>query len=247
MANTNEPDKPNYRRPESVAAMADLTLISDLLGGTRVMWDKSVERKYIRKWTDEKPEVYTIRRQCETLFEGLARVLSAAVGMLWQKMPQLDWNQSEDAMEEHWANLDGAGAAGPVLCKRFSDQSVRDGIGLILVDHPAPPKEADVITDKMAQDFLLAPFVWQRLVRKVLIGDAGYPFGELGNDVGQFCNYVFHLFRILLITIRRWGRSEKLRSSHPASAAGVHCAFRRARRKRERLPSSREAAKLFAI
>lgn len=139
MANTTDPNLPNFQRPEAVAIKPDLDLASDLLAGTRRIWERASPAGYLRKWKDELPEVYDIRRQCETVFEGLGRVLSACVGMLFAKAPAIVWNQSETAFLEHWQNLDGQGTAGPVLCKRFSDQSIRDGIGLILVDHPTAP------------------------------------------------------------------------------------------------------------
>lgn len=141
MANT-DPRLPNYTRPELVKAAPDLALVHDLLAGTRQMHDRS--ETYIRKWTDEDRSVYDIRRKCETVFEGLGRTLSAATGMLFAKAPGLEWNQSETAMSEHWANVDASGTAGPVFVKRFAESAIRDGIALILVDHPAPPLDTIV-------------------------------------------------------------------------------------------------------
>jgi hypothetical protein len=168
MLNLNEPNRPNYVRPEAAAVHPDLDLITDLLGGTRRMWDASNRRQYIRKWSDEFTAVYNIRRQCESVFEGLARVLSAAVGMVWAKLPGMVWNASEERMTAHWANLDGAGVSGPVLCKRFTDQAIRDGIGLILVDHPEAPTGVEVITEKVAEDFNLRP-TWALYTRRQVL------------------------------------------------------------------------------
>lgn len=137
--NVNDPSLPNFIRPEVVAVKPDLDLVADLLAGTRRMWERARQASYIRQWADESLNTYQIRSKCETVFEGLARVLSASVGMLFAKPPQIVWNQSETAMVEHWQNLDGMGTAGPVLAKRFSDQSIRDGIGVIFVDHPPSP------------------------------------------------------------------------------------------------------------
>jgi hypothetical protein len=148
--NTNDPNLPNYVRPEAQKVRWDLELIADLLAGTRRMWDQSAAKKYIRRWEAETQKIYEIRRQCETLFEGFARVLSAAVGMLFAKPPVVEWNQSEAAMTEHWANLDGLGTAGPVLCKRYSEQTLRDGLGLILVDHPPAPDGETVTAEREA-------------------------------------------------------------------------------------------------
>ena len=137
--NTTDPALPSYVRSEVYAYRDDLDLVSDLLAGTRRMWNQSWTKKYIRKWADEDQKVYEIRRQCETVFEGLGRVLSACVGMLFARVPQMEWNASESAMTGHYANLDAMGTAGPVLCKRFADKALAHGIACILVDHtPAP-------------------------------------------------------------------------------------------------------------
>lgn len=140
MPSTTDASLPSYVHPALVAAQEDLALMHDLLAGTRRMHERSTT--YIRKWKDEDPKVYEIRRQCETLFEGLGRTLSAAVGMLFAKAPQIEWNAAESAMAEHWANIDAAGTAGPVFLKRFAEGAIRDGLQVILVDHPPAPKDA---------------------------------------------------------------------------------------------------------
>lgn len=145
--NTSDPSLPNYVHPAAVAIRPDLDLVADLLAGTRRIWERAQAAKYLRKWKDEAQEVYDIRRESETVFEGLARVLSACVGMLFAKPPAVVWNQSEVAMREHWQNVDGMGTAGPVLAKRFSDQSLRDGVGLLFVDHPVAPT-GTVVTEE---------------------------------------------------------------------------------------------------
>lgn len=128
---------PSYQRPEYGKVLPDLELMSDLLGGTRAMHDKS--GKYIEKWTAESTQVYDIRRKCENLFEGVSRTLSAATGLLFAKPPKLEWGSVEETMAEDWGNIDGAGTAGIVFAKRFTNFALRDGLSAILVDHtPAP-------------------------------------------------------------------------------------------------------------
>lgn len=149
-------DMPNYRRPEVVAAEPDLELVSDLLAGTRRMHEKST--KYVRKWASEDNAVYDIRRRIEKVYEGLGRVLSASVGMLFAKAPTLEWNQSEAAMKEHWTNVDSMGTAGPVFVKRFTELGVRDGLVVGLVDHTTPPT-GTVVTASNETELGLRP-VW---------------------------------------------------------------------------------------
>jgi hypothetical protein len=128
---------PNYQRPELLAVLDDLGLIADLLAGTRRMHDRATT--YIRKWTDESDAVYLIRRKMANLFGGLSRTLSAAVGMLFAKAPTIEWNASEERIKPHWDNIDNMGTAGHVFAKRFSEQAIRDGLAIILVDHTPPP------------------------------------------------------------------------------------------------------------
>ena len=139
-----DPTLPNYARPEYVAAAPDLKLIADELGGTRAMHaasggDGTGAGGYIAKWAAEAPENYNRRRKCETFFEGFGRTLSAAIGMLFAKPPQMVWNASEASFADHWQNIDGAGTAGPVFAKRFGEAAIKDGLAVILVDHAPPP------------------------------------------------------------------------------------------------------------
>jgi hypothetical protein len=149
-----ETPQPNYRRPELDAVADDLTLVSDLLAGTRRMHAQSPV--YIKQWPDESSVTYGLRRQIETLFEGLGRTLSAATGMLFSKNPAIEWNQSEAAMSPQWDNLDAAGTKGTVLVKRFSEAALRDGLGVIVVDHPLAP-DGVVVTRTNEQALGLRP------------------------------------------------------------------------------------------
>jgi hypothetical protein len=168
-----DPKLPNYARPEYVALADDLQLIADEMGGTRAMHDRS--NVYIRKWGGEKRENYNIRRRCETFFEGFGRTLSAGVGMAFAKQPQIEWNAAEGVMTPHWDNIDGAGANGPVFLKRYTDVALRDGLAIILVDHPSPPSvdpspdnpEGEVTGD-MEEALNLRP-MWRRYERSQAI------------------------------------------------------------------------------
>jgi hypothetical protein len=128
---------PSYRRSELNEIEPDIELVNDLLAGTRRMQDKS--QKYIRKWYSEDQSVYDIRRKIEKVFGGLSRTLSASIGMIYAKTPQVNWNASESAMKEQWDNIDALGTKGFVFVKRFSEWALRDGLAAILVDHTSPP------------------------------------------------------------------------------------------------------------
>src|SRR3954471_4597002 len=110
---------PSYRRSELNEIEPDIELVNDLLAGTRRMQDKS--QKYIRKWYSEDQSVYDIRRKIEKVFGGLSRTLSASIGMIYAKTPQVNWNASESAMKEQWDNIDALGTKGFVFVKRFSE------------------------------------------------------------------------------------------------------------------------------
>jgi len=132
---------PDYHRPEVIKVLPNLKLMADLLGGTSVMHEEY--QTYIRKWTDEDPNVYLIRAKGEDVFQGLERTLSAAIGMVFAKAPTLEWNGGEGSIEEHWESIDAAGTKGHVFIKRFTDTSIRDGVGLLLIDHPSAPKDPE--------------------------------------------------------------------------------------------------------
>lgn len=138
---STDPADPNYARPEYVAAARDLKLVDDLLGGTRAM--HAASETYIRKWKAEKKENYNIRRTCESLFEGLERTLSAAVGMLYSRPPQIKYNHSEAVIAPHLDNVDNQGTAFPIFAKRFGEAATRDGLAAILVDHTPPPVDEE--------------------------------------------------------------------------------------------------------
>jgi hypothetical protein len=135
--NTKDPSRVDYRRPESAAILPDLDLMADLLAGTRRMHERA--NMYIRRWSAELPEVYAIRSTCETLYGGFARVLDASTGMMFAKPPVLSFANDAvaDVVTPHWQNIDAAGTAGHVWARRFASWALRDGLALILVDHPA--------------------------------------------------------------------------------------------------------------
>lgn len=162
----DEAKYPDYKRPELEQAIPDLDLVDDLLEGTRRMHEKS--GSYVKPWPDEKQTVYDFRRVRENLFGGLERTLSAAVGMLFAKPPEIEWNQSEELISEHWDNIDASGTSGPVFVKEFAGSGIQRGLSLILVDHsPAPRDEAGnliLVTGENEKDFNLRP-VWSRYDR----------------------------------------------------------------------------------
>jgi hypothetical protein len=155
-ANTDDPTKPDYTRPEVVAAQADLDLIHDLLAGTRRMFDRA--GRYIPKWKDESDTVWLKRAKCEQVYEGLGRTLSASVGKLFQAPPQLTAEVMADEFTAHWDNIDARGNKGPVAAKHFASDAIADGYAIVLVDHPAPPDDA-VVTMATEQALNLRP-VW---------------------------------------------------------------------------------------
>ena len=136
---TKKANQPDYQMPALLEVLPDLTLMDDLLAGTRRMHDQNTE--YIRKWSDEDPAVYNIRSKIEQLFEGLSRTLSAAVGMLFARVPATEWNGSDGLLEDFWGNVDLAGTDGDVFLKKFTDAAMRDGVALILTDYPKMPRD----------------------------------------------------------------------------------------------------------
>jgi hypothetical protein len=210
----HDPTLPNYTRPEAVHAAPDLALMDDLLAGTRRMHERS--QHYIRKWTHEDQAVYDIRRTCETVFEGLGRTLSAATGMLFAKPPTITWNGAETAMGPHLDNIDGAGNALNVFAKRFGEAALKDGLGVLLIDHPAPPEDAEgnpiAVTAAVEAEYNLRPR-WARYGRSAVIN---WRVGNINNqsaptmlvlaeakdvDDGEFGTKSVQRFRVLRLML----------------------------------------------
>lgn len=177
MSQTQDASRPDYVRPELSEALPDLRLIEDLLAGTRRMWAMAKKRGYIRQWKDEDEAVYKIRKESETVHEGLGRTLSASTGMLFAKPPQIEWNAGEQRMQAHWSNLDMAGTAGHVFVKRFSEMGIQEGIALLLVDHAKRP-EGIMIHDGNEEALGLRP-KWSAYPRSAVLS---WLTQEIGNE-----------------------------------------------------------------
>lgn len=130
-------DRPDWTHPAVKKVEEDLKLVDRLLGGTRTMHHHSTD--YVRKWSEENPALYEIRRQSEEVSGAYERTLSASVGMLFAKEPKIEWNDAA-AIESAWANIDGAGTAGHVLVKQFAEKAINHGISVLLIDHTPTPK-----------------------------------------------------------------------------------------------------------
>lgn len=154
--NTSDPSRPDYVRPEVIAARPDLDLIHDLLAGTRRMHGEA--GKYVPKWKDESDTVWRKRATCEQVYEGLGRTLSASVGKLFATAPTLTAPAMEDDITAHWDNIDARGNKGTIAAKQFAADALADGYALILVDHPAPPTDG-VVTMASERAMNLRP-VW---------------------------------------------------------------------------------------
>jgi len=140
--NTDDPTKPDYVRPEVVAASDDLDIIEHLQGGPAEMWAQS--GTYIRQWADEDTAVYDIRRLSEPCSGLFTRTLSASVGKLFGKPPKIEYPVREDELRAHWDNIDAAGTKGDIAAKEFASKNIAKGYGLILVDHTVPPEGVTV-------------------------------------------------------------------------------------------------------
>lgn len=133
----NDPALPTYRREELLEVMPALELVDDLVAGPRRMWKES--RKYLAQWKHEDNRAYDIRRLGEPCFGGLTRTVAAGVGMLWGIEPSVVWGPFEERMRALWDNIDAAGTKGTIFGARFSGAALREGLALILVDHPPAP------------------------------------------------------------------------------------------------------------
>ncbi len=125
------------------AAAPDMQLIRDLLAGTRQMHRQY--RVYIEKWAAEKPQNYKRRATMAESYGGLARSLSASVGMLFAREPLRSDTWTPEIAAD-WENLDGKGTHGNVFAKRHADDALADGLVGVLVDFPPVPEGVTVTT-----------------------------------------------------------------------------------------------------
>ncbi|HEY4133493.1 MAG TPA: DUF4055 domain-containing protein [Gemmatimonadaceae bacterium] len=135
-------DRPSTPCAAYIQAAPDLLLIRDELSGTRRMHEQF--KLYIPKYKAEKPENYKRRATSAKFYGGLSRTLSAANGMLFAKPPEKSKDGWTPEIDDQWENLDGRGTGGFVFVKRRSEDAIADGLTVILVDHPQPPKDTVV-------------------------------------------------------------------------------------------------------
>ncbi len=162
-------DLPSTPRAEYVAVALDLQLVRDLLGGTRVMHRRYAS--YIPKFDSEPAPRWKLRATVATVYGGLARALSASVGMLFAKPPAKEQADSTKESPKKWPtpilkdyeNLDGKGTGGDVLLKRRSRDAIADGFAAILVDHPPAP-DGVVVTEENEEALNLRP-IWVSYTR----------------------------------------------------------------------------------
>lgn len=160
----NDPNLPNYVRPEVEAAAALQSLIRDLLTGTEAMHANAAT--YLHRWTDEADGTWRLRSTLEQLYEGLGRTVSASVGMLFAKPPVVEFEAGEAVFTPDLANVDGTGNELAVFAKRFAESAIAYGYALIVVDHPSAP-EGVAITAANEGELGLRPF-WRRYDREAV-------------------------------------------------------------------------------
>ncbi len=160
----NAKDLPSTPRAEYEQAAPDITLIRTLLGGTRPA--HTAYSALISKYSAETPESFQRRATSTKLYGGLARTLSASVGMLFAKPPELIDRWTEQ-LKSHWENIDGKGTHGDVFAKRIAEDAIVDGDAGILVDFPPIP-EGVAVTAANEEALNLRPF-WARYQRSDIL------------------------------------------------------------------------------
>jgi len=160
----NAKDRPSTPCPEYVEAEPDITLIRDLLAGTRRM--HAQYRLYIPKYKSEKPDTYKKRATAAKVYGGLGRTLSATTGMLFANPPVKSDTWTPE-LEELWENIDGQGTHGDVFTKRRAEDGGADGIFAVLVDFPQVP-DGVVVTAANEQALNLRP-LWARYARSDIL------------------------------------------------------------------------------
>lgn len=105
----------------------------DLMIGTEAIRAGGTE--YLPQHPHEDDDRYEKRRVIAGLFNGYARTVLAAVGLLVEQEPTLGDDMPQQ-LADIWENIDGSGTHGAVFTKKLAAAGMVDGFAGILTEYP---------------------------------------------------------------------------------------------------------------
>lgn len=118
------------RSEEMEEALKDLSIVSDLIGGTRAMRTAGV--KYLPKWESEDAKDYNVRLHQSFLFSGFKKIVRILAAKPFEK--PCNWENFSPDFEDWFTDIDMVGTGMESFLQKCLWRIISDGITLILVD-----------------------------------------------------------------------------------------------------------------
>jgi hypothetical protein len=132
----NEPlesEVPNIETPAYLRSVPRWRKVRDVYQGSEAI--RAAGETYLPKFAGETSTLYEARRTIAGLFNGFARTVLAAVGLLCDPEPVLG-DDMPQSLKDMWENIDGGGTHGAVLTRHLATAGLLDGFAGLFTDYP---------------------------------------------------------------------------------------------------------------
>ncbi len=126
---------PTIETPAYQRSLARWERCRDVYQGTEAI--RAATTDYLPQYAGETEALYEARSTISALFNGYARTVAAAVGMLTEPEPVLGDDMPEQLVAM-WENVNGDGMHGAVFTRRLAAAGMVDGYAGILTEYPRP-------------------------------------------------------------------------------------------------------------
>jgi hypothetical protein len=133
MAETQQPDQPNYECADYEAQEPAWQLIQDLLAGTARMQAMAARRQYLPMGEGEPPKTYALRVRYSELYNGLDTTHKGLTGLVFRDPPKLA-DDVDPAIQRDWEDIDLEGTHGDVFARDLFEDGLALGHAGVLVD-----------------------------------------------------------------------------------------------------------------
>lgn len=127
------PDVPSIETPAYRRSLPRWKKVRDVYQGTEAIRDGG--ETYLPRFAGESDGLYDARNTIAGFFNGYARTLEAAVGMIMEPPPTLN-SDMPTRLAAMWENVDLRGTHGIVFCHDLLAAGINDGFAGIFTDYP---------------------------------------------------------------------------------------------------------------
>jgi hypothetical protein len=124
---------PNIETPAYQRSVPRWQKVRDVFQGTEAV--RARGETYLPQFAGESDTLYDARRTIAGLFNGFARTVLAAVGLLCDPEPVLG-DDMPQPLVDLWENVDGAGTHGAVQARHLTTAALLDGFAGLFTDYP---------------------------------------------------------------------------------------------------------------